>query len=401
MKVAFVSEHANPLDSIGGVDAGGQNIYVEALARRLAHNGASVTVYTRRSDPSAPVRVAMAPGVVVEHVDAGPATALSKDDMWPHMDEFAHSLQAAWTLDRPDAVHSHFWMSGYAAIQAAHPLDLPIAHTFHALGSVKKRHQGNADTSPRERIDIERMIVREADCVIATCTDEVRELDRLGHIHADLRVIPCGVDVTHFSPAGQSERPMKPRILAVSRLVPRKGIEDVVRALALVPDAELVIAGGSGDGDAYANHLRKVAQECGVADRVDMRGPVNRNYMPVLMRSASIGVCTPWYEPFGIAPLEFMACGVPVLASAVGGMLDTVADGQTGRLVEPRNVPAIASTLRSMLGDRKELQRMSRASVIRSASYGWNHIAWRMRAVYGDMISGSAFQHEEVMEGAL
>ena len=206
MRIAMVSEHASPLAALGGVDAGGQNVHVAALACALAALGNSVTVYTRRDAPKLPKRVAMAPGVVVEHVDAGPARAIPKDAIYPYVPAFAAALQRAWTEDRPDVVHSHFWMSGLAALGAAQPLGVPVAHTFHALGVEKRRHQGKADTSPDARIAEEERIVRSADRIIATSSAEVFELMRMGATPRTIKIVPCGVDLERFTPAGPAEK---------------------------------------------------------------------------------------------------------------------------------------------------------------------------------------------------
>src|SRR5215207_10602320 len=180
MRVALVSEHASPLATLGGADAGGQNVHVAALAVEMARRGAEVTVHTRRADPALPELVAMGPRVTVHHVDAGPPEAVPKDDLFPHMDAFGDGLRDCWRRQPPDVAHAHFWMSGYAALRAAVPLGIPVAQTFHALGVVKRRYQGHRDTSPPERLGIERDIVRLADQIVATCTDEVFELLRIG-----------------------------------------------------------------------------------------------------------------------------------------------------------------------------------------------------------------------------
>lgn len=151
MRVALVSEHASPLAVLGGTDAGGQNAHVAALAAALAGRGAQVVVHARRDNPDMPRRVRMAGGAVVDHVPAGPAEPVGKDELLPYMDEFAADLRRRWTAQRPDVAHSHFWMSGYATVRAARPLGIPVLHTFHALGVVKKREQGVRDTSPPER----------------------------------------------------------------------------------------------------------------------------------------------------------------------------------------------------------------------------------------------------------
>src|SRR5436305_8491418 len=180
MKIAMVSEHASPLAVLGGVDAGGQNVHVAALATAMARRGSSVVVHTRRDDRESERRVPLVGGVLVDHVDAGPPTPVPKDDLFDWMPEFAADLSEQWAADRPDVVHAHFWMSGWAALAAAGPLGIPVVQTFHALGSVKRRHQGSKDTSPAARDGAERQIVDEADHIVATCSDEVFELRRLG-----------------------------------------------------------------------------------------------------------------------------------------------------------------------------------------------------------------------------
>jgi len=214
MRIDMVSEHASPLAVLGGVDAGGQNVHVAALACALARRGAQVVVHTRRDDPDLPRRVSLCEGVTVDHVDAGPPAAIPKDELLPHMDAFARDLKRCWREERPDLVHSHFWMSGLAALEAAREFELPVVHTFHALGIVKRRYQGDADTSPSRRAELEREIVARADRIVATCTDEAFELMRLGADRSKLHVFPCGVDLEHFRPDGPAEPRGARRVLA-------------------------------------------------------------------------------------------------------------------------------------------------------------------------------------------
>ncbi|HJW63964.1 MAG TPA: glycosyltransferase, partial [Actinomycetes bacterium] len=296
MRIAMVSEHASPLAVLGGADAGGQNVHVAALSAALARLGAEVVVHTRRDHPDLAPRVATAPGVTVEHVDAGPAEPIPKDDLLPHMDEFADRLRGSFRDDPPDVVHGHFWMSGRAALAGARPLGIPVVQTFHALGVVKRRHQGARDTSPPTRLRGEATVAREADRIVATCSDEVFELVRMG---ADLRrvtVVPCGVDLELFRPDG----PVAPRpsvgfrLLVVSRLVERKGIGNVITAMAELPGAELVVAGGPPAaelaGDPEARRLTALAERLGVAGRVRLLGRVGQGDLPALYRSADLVV---------------------------------------------------------------------------------------------------------------
>ncbi|MEW9533554.1 glycosyltransferase [Microbispora sp. NPDC049125] len=385
MRIALISEHASPLAALGGVDAGGQNVHVAALAAALAARGNDVTVHTRRTSPDQPDVVPVAPGVTVEHVPAGPPEPVPKDELLPYMPEFADHLAGRWRAEPPHVAHAHFWMSGLAALTAADDLGVPVAQTFHALGTVKRRWQGDADTSPPDRIAIERDVGRRALAVIATCGDEVKELLAMGVPDERIAVVPCGVDLELFRPDGPvAPRGGRPRVLSIGRMVPRKGVDTVVSAMRLVPGAELVIAGGT-DGDEEPERLRALAGAFGLTDRVRLIGSVGRAEVPALMRSADVLATVPWYEPFGMVTLEALACGVPVVASSVGGHLDTVAG--CGVLVPPRKPRALSRALCDLL-DRPELRAaLSAAGVRRARSrYGWPLVAAQTESVYRDMV---------------
>ncbi len=394
MRIAMVSEHASPLAVLGGVDAGGQNVFVAALSRELARRGDEVVVFTRHDDPDLPRRVEVCPGVVVEHVEAGPVAELPKDELFPHMPAFARRLERSWRDWRPDVVHAHFWMSGHASLSAAEPLGIPVVQTFHALGVVKRRHQGSADTSAPERAEVERSIVARAARIMATCSDEVFELTRLGADNARLSIVPCGVDLELFGPDGPTEPrdASRRRLLYVGRLVQRKGIGNVISALSRLPEAELVVAGGPprerlGE-DPEARRLGDLAAELGVAERVDLRGRVERADLPTLIRSADAVVTVPWYEPFGIVPLEAMACGVPVVATAVGGMIDSVVDGRTGIHVPPRDPDRLAEALDSLLAQPALRRRYGAAGVKRARRlYDWRRVAAQATEVYAAVVA--------------
>jgi glycosyltransferase involved in cell wall biosynthesis len=392
VRVALVSEHASPLATLGGVDAGGQNVHVAALAIALGRLGASVVVHTRRDDPGLPARVELAPGVVVEHVDAGPPRYVAKDELVDHVDALGRGLLHSWTSERPDVVHAHFWMSGAASMAAAPDLGLPVVQTFHALGVVKRRHQGAADTSPPSRVSVEADLARRVDRVLATASEEVFELSRMGADPRRVAVVPCGVDVDHFRPDGPVEaRPSgRRRVVVVGRLVERKGVADVIAALPLLPGTELVVAGGPGaDGlaaDPEARRLQALAAANGVADRVELRGRVDRRWLPALLRSADVVACVPRYEPFGLVALEAMACGVPVVASAVGGLCDTVVDGVTGFHVPPGRPDAVAAALGLVLGDPALAATVGAAGAARArARYRWDSVARAHLSTYRDV----------------
>ncbi len=399
MRIAMISEHASPLAALGGPDAGGQNVHVAHLAMALAARGSNVTVFTRRDDPALPRRVPLDCGVTVEHVDAGPARPLPKDGLWPHMRAFAAQVRRSFEQHLPDIVHSHFWMSGAAAVWAAAPLRIPVVHTFHALGVVKRRHQGAADTSPPGRLAVERDLLRRADRVIATCSDEVFELARMGADLHRISVVPCGVDLSVFRPDVAAEpRPAGARLVVLSRMVERKGIGNAIAAIASVPGTELVVAGGPPRdllaADPEGARLLRLAEQLGVDDRVDFRGRIPREGAAPLLRSADAVVCVPWYEPFGIVPLEAMACGVPVIASAVGGLVDTVVHEETGLHVQPRRPDMVAAAAARLLGDDALRARLGAAGAARARrSYGWDTIADATLRCYGEVL-GRSWQRE-------
>ncbi|MFF7177590.1 glycosyltransferase [Streptomyces sp. NPDC008121] len=397
LALALVSEHASPLAPPGDVDSGGQNVHVAHLAGALADLGHQVTVYTRRDAPDLPVHTELRSGVEVHHVPAGPPEPMPKDELLPYMQEFAHHLAGHWQVRAPDAVHSHFWMSGVAALRATRETGLPLLHTYHALGTVKRRHQGHADTSPRVRIACESDVGAGCERVIATCRDEVDELAAMGVPRTKVDIVPCGVDPGVFRPDGAvaPRGPYPYRLLHLGRLVPRKGAAVSIAALAGLPDAELVLAGGPPaerlDRDPEVRRLRALARQAGVADRVRFLGGVPTTEVPALIRGADVVLCPADYEPFGIVPLEAMACGRPLVASAVGGQLDTVADGVNGLLVPPRDPRALAAAVSALLDDpalRAAYGKAGRRRVLER--FSWARVAAATEVSYRTALAARA-----------
>jgi glycosyltransferase involved in cell wall biosynthesis len=391
MRIALISEHASPLAALGGVDAGGQNTHVAELSTALADGGHDVTVYTRRDDERLAECVPVRAGVNVVHVPAGPPRYVPKDDLLPYMGQFGAWLAARWagSAGSPDVVHAHFWMSGLAALTAAGRTGVPVTLTYHALGSVKRRHQGARDTSPAMRVGYERMLGKRVDRVVAQCQDEVDELTSLGVPRARIAVIPSGVDSARFTPDGAAapRDPDRRRVLTVGRLVPRKGFQDIIRSLRWVPGTECVIVGGppgrAAVEDQFGRRLMAIAEGAGVADRVRLVGAVPREEMPAWYRSADLFVTTPWYEPFGLTPLEAMACGVPVVATGVGGLRDTVVHGITGELVPPRDPERLGRVMRRLLNEPTRRFEFATAALDRARTcYSWERTAEQLTAVY-------------------
>jgi D-inositol-3-phosphate glycosyltransferase len=403
MRIALISEHASPLAAFGGEDTGGQNMHVAELSAALAERGHDVRVYTRRDAARLPSEVQAPGGVTIVHVPAGPARNLPKDALLPHMGAFGRWLGRQWRegLWAPDVVHAHFWMSGLAALTAGQEYPAPIVQTYHALGTVKRRYQGTADTSPPGRIGLERILGRSVDRVLAQCQDEIGELVSLGVPRGRIALVPSGVNLDRFTPDGPAmpRRAGRHRVLSIGRLVERKGFADVVASLRYVPDADLVIVGGSADpADPHAHRLLELAAHYGVADRVQLAGAVPPERVAQWYRSADVLAAAPWYEPFGLTPLEAMACGVPVVATAVGGLLDTVVDGFTGSLVPPRDPRALGGALRALLNDPARRRAFGAAALDRARScYSWSRAALHVEALYTDVLQQS--RTSEVLTG--
>ncbi|TWG81752.1 glycosyltransferase involved in cell wall biosynthesis [Cupriavidus gilardii J11] len=402
-RIALISEHASPLAGPGSVDSGGQNIYVAQLARHLGKRGYPVDVFTRRDKGLLPEAVAMAPNVRVVHVPAGPAVHVPKEQLLPYMNAFGDWIADFMARDRVGymVLHANFFMSGMAALRAKRTLDLPLVTTFHALGKVRRQHQGSADGFPDSRFDIETQLVRESDCVIAECPQDRHDLMRLYDADPSIiETVPCGFDGDEFSPVPRRQARQQLgwpthefSVLQLGRMVPRKGIDNVVRAMGELRRgfgirARLYVVGGNSDQPSVAatpeiGRLQKIAAEEGVADAVTFVGRRGREQLRLYYSAADVFVTTPWYEPFGITPVEAMACGIPVVGSAVGGIRSTVLNGRTGYLVPPHDPRALAARLARLACDPVLADRMGQAGRRRAhAHFTWAGVAARMEAVY-------------------
>ena len=415
-RVAFLSEHASPVALLGSVDAGGQNVYVEEVSRNLALLGYAVDIFTRRETPDAPDIIDWAPGVRVINIDAGPSGFVLKDALWPHMAEFRDNVLRSMVTDgaRYDILHGNFWMSGWVAAELRQLLHVPAVQIFHATGKTKRRHQAEADTSPGERIAVELDVIRRVERIIAQCPAEEDELiDDYGCDPRRIAVIPSAVNVERYRPEardaartriglGQDELV----IAYIGRMLPRKDPRNIVRAVARLvheqrlPVRLLLVGGETREPDPATTpeigELQRLAAELGVSNQLRFTGKRQPDELRWYYSAADVAVTTPWYEPFGLTPLEAMACGTPVIGSAVGGITFTVADGETGYLVPPRDPAALAERLGHLLrrpGLRDRMGRAARARVERE--FTWPTVARRTAAVYEALLQrewdGDAF----------
>ena len=413
LRVALISEHASPLAQQGGVDAGGQNVYVAHVATALARRGHHVDVLTRRDQRALPTAVDMRPGVRVLHIDAGPPEFVPKEQLLPYMRAFgSEALRLMRRSLRYDVVHANFFMSGVVGLRLQRQLNIPLVQTFHALGAVRRLHQKEADKFPAERIDLERRIACEADCVIAECPQDAADLVAHCGAPADrIAQVPCGVDLEEFGPGDklQARRRLHLRedefiVLQLGRLVPRKGVDNVIRAVAHLhrmperrPWRLLVVGGESTQPDEARTpeigRLRGIAREAGIEDRVTFVGRRDRDQLRDYYLAADVFVTTPWYEPFGITPLEAMACATPVIGAAVGGIQHTVVDGLTGYLVPPEDPELLALRLDDLRRHPEIARLMGRAGLQRvQREFTWDGVAFKLAGVYAQVAARRAMQ---------
>jgi len=407
-KIAIISDHASPLALPGSMDSGGQNIYVSAVARQLVRDGYAVDVFTRRDSPALPEQFQWKSNLRVIHVPAGPARHVPKEELLPAMESFGRFLLDFFKKQRDpyDIVHANFFMSGLAARPVTQQLGIPLVMTFHALGRVRRKHQGDADLFPDSRFAIEDELVRVADGIVAECPQDRADLISLyGADSRRIEIVPCGFDPDELAPvdkaAARSRLGWPQRrfaVLQLGRLVPRKGIDNVIRAIAVLQNkhdiaARLYVVGGNSvmphaDVTPEIGRLGLVAREMGVPGQVVFVGRRGRQQLRYLYSAADVFVTTPWYEPFGITAVEAMACAVPVIGSAVGGLLTTIVDGLTGYLVEPEDAEALAARLALIARDptaRKILGEAGRQRANRM--FTWSSVCRRLDQVYERAIS--------------
>ena len=409
-QVALISEHASPLSLLGGVDCGGQNLYVGQVAKLLAGMGYDVDIFTRRDTEVLPETVEWVNGVRIVHVPAGPPTFVRKEELLPYMQEFTDYVSKFCRCQRKayDLIHANFWMSGLVAADVKRVLGTPFVITFHALGRVRRQHQRQADLFPDARFDIEDRIVAEADHIVAEAPQDEEDLIQLYNADpSKITIIPCGFDPTELWPISKPLArtslglPLDSRvILHVGRMVPRKGIETVIRGFAcLLKDHHiaatlLVVGGETDDADPSTTpeiaRLQGIAREEGVEEHITFCGRRGRDTLKYYFSAADLFVTTPWYEPFGITPVESMACGTPVIGSNVGGIKFTVRDSETGYVVPPNNPKALADKIAHLYAHPKLLTLFSRQAIQRANDlFTWQKVAKALSVLYENVLAAN------------
>ncbi len=405
----MLSYHTCPLATLGGKDTGGMNVYVRDLTRELGRLGIHADVFTRSQDEHVPhVLHDLGYGNRVVHVPAGPEEPKSKDDIVAYIPEFVENVKkfAAEKGIVYDLIHSHYWMSGLAAEALSDAWGgIPIIHMFHTLGEMKNRvARSEEERAGVERLEGERRALRRADRIVTATIAELTQLRFLYQADArKLVTIPPGVDTSHFYPIPADEakqyiglQPENRMALFVGRIEPLKGVDILIQAMAQLDARDLarpfhlaVIGGEVGvapqDMSAEMMRLQKLCDDLRMGSMVVFLGKRSQDTLPYYYSAAEVVVMPSLYESFGMVALEAMACGVPVIASEVGGLGYLVQNGVTGYTIPDSDPQALSEKLALLLGNPALRNEMGRRAAEYAADYAWEKIAAQIAALYHEV----------------
>jgi D-inositol-3-phosphate glycosyltransferase len=407
-RVATISLHTSPLDQPGTGDAGGMNVYVVELSRRLAAMGIEVDIFTRTTSSSLDPVVPMAPGITVRHITAGPFEGLAKNDLPAQLCAFASGVLRVEAIHDPgwyDVVHSHYWLSGQVGFLAQERWRVPLVHSFHTLAKVKNAALAeDDDPEPTAREIGEAQVVEAADRLVASTDDEAAQLVSLyGADPARIATVAPGVDLDRYRPGSREEAkallglaPDDVLLLFVGRIQPLKAPDVLVRAAAelVARDPSLrrrlvvaVVGGPSGAGTRDPERLDALARDLGITDVVRREPPVSPDRLVAYYRAAEAVVVPSYNESFGLVALEAQACGTPVVAASVGGLRTAVADGVSGVLVAGHAPGDYADVLERLLRTPAERDRLALGAAAHAARFGWAATAAGILDVYRDAMA--------------
>ena len=410
MRIAVLSYHTCPLATLGGKDAGGMNVYVRDLALYLGREGIELDVFTRSQDEHVPhVLHDLGYGNRVVHIPAGPEYPIPKKQLAEYIPEFGdriHEFSNAKNLGY-DLIHSHYWMSGLAAEKLSAAWNVPVIQMFHTLGKLKQAVAQNMEEAEGDyRIAGETRVIEISDKVVASTSTEKDQLETLYNAPArKIEIIPPGVDLSHFYPIPQDEAkeyvgaPLEKRMLLfVGRIEPLKGIKTLLRAIGILRangQAEenlcLAVIGGeladkNGQETEEVKLLMKLRDEYGLQDMVTFLGKRSQDSLPYYYSAAEMVIMPSHYESFGMVALESMACGTPVIASLVGGLIHLVEDGVTGYHVPVEDPIALSKCISSLIEDKALRYRMGHDAFAFAKKFDWSNISGRMIEVYRELL---------------
>ncbi|MCU1676751.1 MAG: UDP-N-acetylglucosamine [Frankiales bacterium] len=408
-RVATLSVHTSPLDQPGVGDAGGMNVWIDEVSRRIATMGIEVDIYTRATRAGLPPVVQVADGVTVRHIVAGPLQDLPKAELPAQLCAFTSGLFSdGIRAGSYDVVHSHYWLSGHVGWLAKERWGVPLVHSMHTMAKVKNAALADGDApEPSARVIGEQQVVAAADRLVASTPDEARELIELYDADPDQVVtVAPGVDLDRFRPGDGLAARRRLGIatdavvlLFVGRIQPLKAPDVLLRAAAemLARDPSLrerlvvlVVGGASGSGTARPDWLGKLAADLGIAGNVRFLAPVSPDDLAVVYRAATVTVVPSYNESFGLVALESQACGTPVVAAAVGGLHTAVASGRSGVLVDGHDPLAYARVLTDLTGDDEWRARLSAGASAHAAEFSWSVTAASMVDTYREAIESAS-----------
>ncbi len=406
--IAFISDHSDPAAEIGQEEAGGQNVYVRQVGESLAQLGWQVDMFTRKRHPGDATIVQHSPYCRTIRLKAGAEIPIPRDQLFQHMPEFLESFlkfQAQEGINYP-LVHTHYWMSAWVGLELKQWRNVQLVHTYHSLGAIKYHAVSQRPAIAETRLAIERQILEQGDCVVATSPQERDYLRSRISPQGTIEMIPCGTDLRTFRSMPKAKArsqlglcPTDQVVLYVGRFDPRKGIETLVRAVAKLKvrgkaaSLRLLIVAGSDpnqpDGQ-ERSRIEALVRSLGLEIQTDFVGQVGHDRLPLYYTAADVCVIPSHYEPFGLVAIEAMACGTPVVASDVGGLKFTVLSGETGWLVPPQNVEAFAVAIDRVLSDTLTSRKMSKQAVLRvEQNFNWTSVAIQLSDLYRRMLAQS------------
>jgi D-inositol-3-phosphate glycosyltransferase len=402
-RLAMISLHTSPLDQPGTGDAGGMNVYVIELAKRLARHGVEVDIFTRATSSLLPPVVQAAPGVTVRHIHAGPFEGLSKNELPSQLCVFAREVlrtEAAQPLGHYDVVHSHYWLSGQVGALARDRWGVPLVHSMHTMAKVKNDALAEGDSpEPLSRVIGEEQVVEAADMLIANTEVEAKQLVELYDADpARVEVVPPGVDLEVFRPFPKAQTraslglPLDADVLLFAgRIQPLKAPDVLLRAVAELLERQPwrrsrlvvpVVGGPSGSGLEKPQALADLAVQLGLGDVVRFVPPVTQSELARWYSAATVVAVPSYNESFGLVAVEAQATGTPVVAAAVGGLTTVVRDGRSGLLVPGHRTDDWADALERVLSDDALRARLAEGALRQARLFSWDATAEATLEVY-------------------